>query len=268
VTTADGTRFDVVIRINGAEEPEPPAPVIPDESEAVPTDAGEPPPELPEPPEAAINEEVATALEEFDSEEIYTTPQIREPGAGAAWPDQPDGVEQFVTSEPSEIHYITLNSYPQEAELAREEPVRDMDIDNLVFENSDDEALTERLESALLNRIELMRMEIDGDANRLNADDIEVKVFIGATTSLTAGIVSWVLRGGSLLASLMGTVPLLNRFDPIPILKSRNDEEDVEPDDDDDDTEITGPVGERQKRVDDLFADQQTGPRHGGFMDE
>jgi hypothetical protein len=111
-----------------------------------------------------------------------------------------------------------------------------------------------------------MSMSIDGDAGKLNAHDIEVKVFIGATTSLTAGIVSWVLRGGSLLASLMGTVPLLNRFDPIPILKSRNDEEDVEPDEDD--TEITGPVDENQKRVDNMF----TGNRHNrqpeGFVDE
>ena len=122
-----------------------------------------------------------------------------------------------------------------------EEPVREVDIDNLGFVVSDDEALNERLEMALLNRLELMRMEIDGHANKLNSDDIEVKVFLGATTSLTAGIVSWVLRGGSLLASLMGSVPLLNRFDPLPILKSRNDEEDVEPDDDDD-TDTESPV--------------------------
>jgi len=113
-----------------------------------------------------------------------------------------------------------------------------------------------------------MRMEIDGDADKLNADDIEVKVFLGATTSLTAGIVSWVLRGGSLLASLMGTVPLLNRFDPIPILKNRNDEEDVEPDDDDDTTEITGPFGDRQKRVDDLFTGHHDGQPRSGIVDE
>ena len=81
-----------------------------------------------------------------------------------------------------------------------------------------------------------------------------------ATTTLTAGIVSWVLRAGSLLASLMSTVPLLNRFDPLPILKTRNDEEDVE--EDDDTTEITGAVGEGHQRVNDMFQENYgEGPR-------
>ena len=101
------------------------------------------------------------------------------------------------------------------------------------------------------------------------SNDIEVKVFVGATTSLTAGIVSWVLRGGSLLASLMGAVPLLNRFDPLPILKSRNDREDVEPDDEDEDeTETTGPVDENQKRVDHMFSDKPNDQQHHGYVDE
>ncbi|MCP4470745.1 MAG: hypothetical protein GY815_08670, partial [Gammaproteobacteria bacterium] len=251
VTTADGSSFNVVIRINGADEP--PPPVVPVEPEVTPTDVVEPPPELPEPPE-----EVLTALEEFDSEEIYTTPQIREPGS--AQPQEPDGIEQFVTSESSEMQYVTLTGYQPEAELAHEEPVREVDIDTLGFVVSDDEGLNERLEMALLNRLELMRMEIDGHSNKLNSDDIEVKVFLGTTASLTAGIVSWVLHGGSLLASLMGSVPLLNRFDPLPILKSRNDEEYVEPDDDnDDDTETTGPAGEHQKRVENMFSENKDG---------
>jgi len=80
---------------------------------------------------------------------------------------------------------------------------------------------------------------------------------MGATATLTAGIVSWVLRGGSLLASLMSTVPLFNQFDPFPILKNRDEEEDVEPDDDEDDTDVSGPVGEHNKRVDDMFSRQR-----------
>jgi len=93
-----------------------------------------------------------------------------------------------------------------------------------------------------------------------------VQILLGASTTLTAGIVSWVLRAGSLMASLMSTVPLLNRFDPLPILKTRNDEEDVE--EDDDTTEITGPVGERHKRVDDMFGNDQTDRQHSGFTHE
>jgi VCBS repeat-containing protein len=265
VTAADGTSFNIVIRIDGAEDAVPPSPADDDDGAVVPPDATEPLP-LSEPPEAAINQETVTAIEEFDAEEIYTTPQIREPGSAIV--NDPDGIEQFVTSESSEIEYVTLRNYQQDPVLPPEIPVIDIDVDTLEFQVSDDEALNDRLEMALLNRIELMRMSMDDHANNLNSNDIEVKVFIGATTSLTAGIVSWVLRGGSLLASLMGTVPLLNRFDPLPILKSRNDKEDVEPDDDEDDTEITGPVGERQKRVDNMFSDQPTSPQQDGFVDE
>jgi VCBS repeat-containing protein len=265
VTTADGSSFNITIRINGAEDTVLPSPADDDETAVLPPDVSEPLP-LPEPPEAAINRETVTAIEDFDSEEIYTTPQIREPGSAIT--HDPEGIEQFVTSESSEIQYLTLNSYQQNPVLPPEIAVHETNVDNLEFQVSDDEELNQRLEMALLNRIELMRMGMDDHANNLNADDIEVKVFIGATTSLTAGIVSWVLRGGSLLASLMGTVPLLNRFDPLPILKSRNDEEDVEPDDDEDDTEITGPFGKRQKRVDNMFSKQPTGPQHGGFVDE
>jgi hypothetical protein len=147
------------------------------------------------------------------------------------------------------------------AEIAAPE----INIENLSFTASDDPALLDRYEMALFERIELMRSGIDSDASGRNADNVEVQVFIGATTSLTAGIVSWVLRGGSLLASLMGTVPLLNRFDPLPILKSRNDEEDVEPDDD---TEITGPVGKNQKRVDNMFNDKKKRHSRSEYLDE
>jgi hypothetical protein len=101
-----------------------------------------------------------------------------------------------------------------------------------------------------------MRAGIDGDLDYRKADDVKVQIFMGVTTSLTAGIVSWVLRGGSLLASLMSAVPLLNRFDMLPILKARDDEEDVEPDDD---TELTGPAGENRKRVENMFSDNQAG---------
>ncbi|MCP3689367.1 MAG: hypothetical protein GY784_13235, partial [Gammaproteobacteria bacterium] len=37
----------------------------------------------------------------------------------------------------------------------------------------------------------------------------------------TAGFIAWVLRSGSLLASMMSALPFINRFDPLPIAKSR-----------------------------------------------
>jgi hypothetical protein len=58
-----------------------------------------------------------------------------------------------------------------------------------------------------------------------------------------------VLRGGALLASFMSTVPLLNRFDPLPILKTREDKEQAEPDENDDTR-----VDEHAKKVDNMFS--------------
>jgi hypothetical protein len=229
----------------------------------VPTEEVLPTTDPTEPPEAGINEEVATALEAFDAEEIYTTPQTREPVPATA--GDPDGISQFMDAVPQNNPYAGVNNSQAEPVVALVAEVREINIEKLTFEASDDPALAERYEMALLKRIEQMRFGMDSDAN---GDKVEVQIFVGATTSLTVGIVSWVLRGGSLLASLMSTVPLLNRFDPLPILKSRNDEEDVEPDDDDDDTETTGPVDEGQKRVDNMFNDNQSGQASSEHWDE
>ena len=43
---------------------------------------------------------------------------------------------------------------------------------------------------------------------------------LGTTVTLTAGFVSWILRGSALLNSFLLSVPLLKRFDPVPILKT------------------------------------------------
>ena len=75
---------------------------------------------------------------------------------------------------------------------------------------------------------------------------------LGSTISLTAGFVSWVLRGGSLLASFMSTVPVLNNFDPLPILKSRSVSKQVAPDCGDEDDETAH--SEKNHKVDELFS--------------
>jgi hypothetical protein len=40
----------------------------------------------------------------------------------------------------------------------------------------------------------------------------------GTGIALTAGVASWVLRGGSLLASFLSTIPVWRGLDPLPIL--------------------------------------------------
>ena len=123
------------------------------------------------------------------------------------------------------------------------------DLESLTLQVSDDEALNEQYELELLSRIDSMHLGMDSDGARQSADDVNVEIIVGSTASLTVGIVSWVLRGGALLASFMGTVPLLNKFDPLPIVKARDDEEDVEPDED---TDIE--TNEHARKVDNLFS--------------
>jgi len=82
-------------------------------------------------------------------------------------------------------------------------------------------SFTQSEEQALWQHIAAMRNQIDDSELRRNSWEISVAVF--ASVTLTAGFVRWVLRSGSLLASLLSSVSLLKRFDPLPIfVASRN----------------------------------------------
>jgi len=101
-------------------------------------------------------------------------------------------------------------------------------------------------EARLFSKINEMSRHLDNDLSREKQNQVEVQVALGSTTGLAAGFISWVLRGGSLLASLMSTVPLLNRFDPLPVVKSRN-KEDLSNTDNDDDQKNS------ESKVDEIF---------------
>jgi hypothetical protein len=47
---------------------------------------------------------------------------------------------------------------------------------------------------------------------------IAVGMATGMSVSFAAGYVVWLLRGGSLLASLLAATPLWKSFDPLPVL--------------------------------------------------
>ncbi|MDH3448984.1 MAG: VCBS domain-containing protein, partial [Gammaproteobacteria bacterium] len=261
VTTADGSTHDIEILINGAQEAAP-APVV--ELPVV-----EPPPANEPPPEEAVIEDDSTGGSDRILEEIIpivqesTPPPVRETVSSA------DLVED---DRPEQLDKVSFQQQAVEpvAELRPAQPLPNdaLDVDRLSLQVSDDEALNERYELQLLERIELMHQDMDSEVDRRSADNVDVEIIVGSTVSLTAGIVSWVLRGGSLLASLMSAVPLLNRFDPLPILKTREDEEDVEPDDDDDDETNNTQARQHARRVDNMFAAKESGQHNRGHLDE
>jgi VCBS repeat-containing protein len=262
VTTADGTTFDIVITILGTQDSSSSAGNAGGMGGNSRIDADDNSP--PAPPSAGSDSitPIGGIFELPEIEVVESVPQTREPEA------EPEPQEEqeilgmgLVEEDPEavpEMAFLSLDdddrsrqdSQPKQPRLPENQPAN---VDKLTLQVSDDETVNERFEQSLLHLLDRMHEGIDGDTYR-SADDVRVQAIMGATLSLTAGIVSWVLRGGSLLASLMSTVPLLNRFDPFPILKNREDEEDVEPDDDEDETDVSGKVGEHNKRVDKMFS--------------
>jgi hypothetical protein len=72
-----------------------------------------------------------------------------------------------------------------------------------------------------MEQLDLLRTQITGTENEQTTQD---EMIVGAATTsgvtVIAGVVSYILRGGSLLASFMSSLPLWNGFDPLPILNT------------------------------------------------
>ncbi len=70
----------------------------------------------------------------------------------------------------------------------------------------------------LWKNIDLIREQMDAEKDLLDQQDVEIEFVAGATISITAGFVSWVLRGGALLSSLLSSVSLFKQFDPLAVV--------------------------------------------------
>jgi hypothetical protein len=200
-----------------------------------------------------VEEQGGTGDDPILEEIVQVAQDIRTPAteedSSFAQPDEPE-------SEPVNYGPEIEKQAPKIPEQLQPQALQapNLSIDTLTLQVSDDEALNEQYELELLGRIDSMHLGMDDEAAQQNADDVNVQIFVGSTASLTVGIVSWVLRGGALLASFMSTVPLLNRFDPLPILKAREDEEDEEGDEPGDDDDEKTQVREHARKVDNMFS--------------
>jgi len=105
---------------------------------------------------------------------------------------------------------------------------------NVVDEIDDVQFVSYSSYAALADELYQLGKDLDDDADDkkfLGKKTTEVSV--GLSMSLTAGVVSWVMRGGSLLASLISVAPLWQQVDPLPILGAgtkslKNDTDDDE----------------------------------------
>ena len=76
--------------------------------------------------------------------------------------------------------------------------------------------------------------------------------------ALTAGFISWVLRGGALSAALLSTMPMWKGFDPLPLLAARRSKDEDKRDknhrQDEDTKSLQKPYENTSKDVEKLFA--------------
>ena len=156
-----------------------------------------------EPQEHTFSEQVEAATNQYD----YTqTEQIYDHSA-------PDKQIRSVSSS----HYETLLISKFEALEANASLLQ---IQNL-FEST----APYEFESLLANHTELWQ-QIDSMTEQmedpeefgLSGSAKHIEVTASVTGSIAAGFVSWLLRGGSLLASTMSAAPLWRQFDPMPVL--------------------------------------------------
>jgi VCBS repeat-containing protein len=102
-----------------------------------------------------------------------------------------------------------------------------------------------------VNELHQLHRDLDDAFNEeQRSENLSVEVTVGASISLTAGIVSWLLRGGSLLASFMSVAPFWKQLDPLPIIgadaiKKRDEKNAIDTPDNEDD--------EKDKQIEDIF---------------
>jgi hypothetical protein len=58
----------------------------------------------------------------------------------------------------------------------------------------------------------------DRQGGNQNLLDLFTKSATGMTLTLSAGIVTWALRGGSVLAGMLSSMPLWRGIDPLPLI--------------------------------------------------
>ena len=75
--------------------------------------------------------------------------------------------------------------------------------------------------------MDAMNRQMNADLSQDQSELVEANIVMGSTASLTAGFISWILRGGALLTSMVSSVSVLTGFDVMPILKRSRKRENV-----------------------------------------
>ena len=117
--------------------------------------------------------------------------------------------------------------------------------------------------ASLAQTLDALRRGMSGLENADNVDGaFVVQISTGLGAVLSVGVVSWILRGGTLAATLLSTVPMWKGFDPLPMLLGRRRKKDDEEErDGSDDGEIVPEHMQtqirREQHLESLFSTSQ-----------
>ncbi|WP_261842179.1 DUF4347 domain-containing protein [Aliamphritea ceti] len=107
-------------------------------------------------------------------------------------------------------------------------PLKTLDLKNIeIAEYKTGAAEYVRLQSqventAFINSLAEMNRDLDADHEERQQNNTVVhETVIGVTMSLSVGVISWVFKSGSLIASFMSVAPLWKQFDPLPVLGNK-----------------------------------------------
>jgi hypothetical protein len=133
------------------------------------------------------------------------------------------------SASPAEID-VAVSQYDDRLDFSDQDGDRDRQASSVLIQQGVRQALTEPFLSVntllpvqpgapIWNVIDIMMGQMSSDNGSPLAEDQVLTIGSkGLTFTLTAGYVSWLLRAGSLSASLMSIAPLWREFDPLPIL--------------------------------------------------
>ncbi len=83
------------------------------------------------------------------------------------------------------------------------------------------------LNDLVFDALDILKKRIDASGSEELAEaELYVTVASGVTLTLSAGFVTWMMRAGSLLTSLLSTSPVWRGFDPLPVLGTGRDDDD------------------------------------------
>ena len=158
-----------------------------------------------------LNDEISQMLEELNSVSLDSS-------NNTSWFDRPEyELDSYSTDYDEDESKSSQKSLKQKQNQGLNNKLSSQ-RDNLTIGKTNN--IDKNEDQALWNRIDTIRDQMD-EAAVSNNENLDVKIALGSSIGLTAGVVSWFLRGGALLASFMSSIPFLNRFDPVPILKSK-----------------------------------------------